>query len=103
MKSINFKYFEDINAYHFGELSEQDKTLFEAKLILDQQLGEEYDHFQEMIKLVKKEHQEELLQCFAIEDKVLDKDLLLLSRRSKIPLYLLIAALMSLIVVFLLR
>ncbi|MEJ5961177.1 hypothetical protein [Pedobacter immunditicola] len=99
MKNFNQKYFDEINAYHFDELDAEERTLFEAMLIINPDLSDEYERFKSVITIIKEEQRVELLQAFKQEDKGLDKDLLHMTLKSKLPLYLTIAAI---IIVFLL-
>lgn len=104
MKNFNQKYFDEINAYHFNELNAEEKTLFEAMQIINPDLSDEYERFKAIVTIIKEEQRAELLQAFKQEDKVLDKDLLHLTLKSKLPLYLIIAAVIAVfLMVFLLR
>ena len=49
MKNFKEENFDEINAYHFKELNAEDKTLFEAKLIINPHLSDEYEHFKTII------------------------------------------------------
>jgi DNA replication initiation complex subunit (GINS family) len=95
MKNINQQNFDDINAYHFQELNAEERTLFEAMLIINPDLSDEYESFKSVVTIIKEEQRTELLESFAREDKVLDKNLIHMSLMSKLPLYLLIAAIIA--------
>jgi len=104
MKNFNQKYFDEINAYHFNELDAEEKTLFEAMLIINPDLSDEYERFKSVITIIKEEQRSELLQAFKQEDKVLDKHLLHMTLKSKLPLYLVIVGIIVIfLLVFLLR
>jgi len=104
MKNFNQKYFDEINAYHFDELAAEERTLFEAMLIINPDLSDEYERFKSILTLIKEEQRAALLQSFKEEDKVLDKALLHLTLKSRLPIYFIIATIISIILlVFLLR
>ena len=104
MKNFNQKYFDEINAYHFNELDAEEKTLFEAMLIINPDLSDEYERFKSVITIIKEEQRSELLQAFKQKDKVLDKHLLHMTLKSKLPLYLVIVGIIVIfLLVFLLR
>ncbi|MCX2450994.1 hypothetical protein OQX61_06885 [Pedobacter sp. PLR] len=75
MEELKFKYFDEINEYYFNQLTNEDKTLFEAKLILDTDLKREYAVFLAMISTMKEENESELMRAFADADPVLDQQL----------------------------
>jgi len=91
MKDINQKSFEEINAYHFEPLNAEEKTLFEAKLIINPDLSDDHETFKSILSIIKEERRVELLESFALADKELDKDLIYMSAKSKAPLYVLAA------------
>jgi len=103
MKDINQKSFEEINAYHFESLNAEEKTLFEAKLIINPDLSDDHETFKSILSIIKEERKVELLEAFALVDKELDKDLIYMSAKSKLPLYVLaVIVVMITIVVYLL-
>lgn len=89
MKDINQKSFEEINAYHLKSLNAEEKTLFEAKLIINPDLSDDHETFKSILAIIKEERRVELLEAFALADKELDKDLIYMSAKSKMPLYVL--------------
>lgn len=104
MKNFNQKYFDEINAYHFDELDAEERTLFEAMLIINPDLSDEYERFKSVLTIIKEEQKAELLATFKQEDKILDRDLLQWTLKSKLPLYLITAAIIIVFVlIFLLR
>jgi len=104
MKNFNQKYFDEINAYHFNDMDAEERTLFEAMLIINPDLSDEYERFKSVLTIIKEEQRAELLQAFKQEDKILDKDLLHLTLKSKLPIYLIVVAIIIVfLLVFLLR
>ncbi|WP_316745747.1 hypothetical protein [Pedobacter gandavensis] len=101
MEELNFKYFDEINEYYFNQLTNEDKTLFEAKLILDTDLKREYAVFLAMISTMKEENESALMRAFADADPILDQPLLSKPAKNKKIIFLIAATIVVLCMVML--
>ena len=72
---MNENHFEEINAYYYDSMDAENKALFEAKLILDKSLAQDFDEFKSSVKLFKTENILQLKAQFQKLDEQLNKTL----------------------------
>jgi len=69
-------YFDEINDYHFGQLSPEERLRFEANLIINPELSQAYEEFKKTVVIIKTQHIQNLKNNFQLLDSELDKELL---------------------------
>jgi|GEM_PF-2572921 tetratricopeptide (TPR) repeat protein len=87
MEQRDRSFFDEINDYHFGNLSAQDKLLFDSRLIIDLELAAAYEEFSDTLKIIKQQNIHNLKNDFQLLDAVLDKEFLSNQKRKPVILY----------------
>ena len=75
MANTNKLYFDEINDYHFGKLSPEERLRFEANLIINPELYEAYEEFKTTLAIIKAQDAQNLKNNFQLLDSKLDKEL----------------------------
>ena len=72
---MNENHFEEINAYYYNRMDASHKALFEAKLILDESLADDFDEFKTTVEQFKAENIHQIRSQFQKLDEQLNKTL----------------------------
>ena len=72
---MNENHFEEINAFYYGNMDAEQKALFEAKLILNKSLANDFDEFKTTLERFKAENIHQLKAQFQKLDEQLNKTL----------------------------